>query len=383
MGKYIKYGNCNLLGILTLACLFAGGPWLWLPLFVILAVSTLGDALAPEDQDFSEYKHPWILNAFLFLNLPLLLASHLLFFWHLAPDDFLKLGALGQNFLGWTPELVKARTAPEHLLGAFLGLGLMYGIAGTNVAHELVHRTWNSWAMETGRWLLAFTWDAAFAIEHVYGHHRNIATFIDPASARRGENTFAFILRSTLGSNRSAWTIEQRFLRRKERSLFSWHNRLLRGWSYSAILALSAYAAVGWRGLLLHTILSFYGKAYLELVNFIEHYGLARVPKTPVQPRHSWNSNACISTSFLYNLTRHSHHHETGHLPFWRLKPMPYAPKLPYGYMTMILLALCPPLFRKVMAPALDAWDRDHATPDEQRLARALIQEELLTDSGT
>lgn len=108
----------------------------------------------------------------------------------------------------------------------------------------------------------------------------------------------------------------------------------------------------------------------LECVNYLEHYGLVRAPGSKVEPRHSWNSNAWMSSTVLYNLTRHSDHHAEGSKPFWRLRPLPDAPMLPTGYMGMILLALVPPLFRRVMEPRLRIWDRDHATAAERELAR-------------
>jgi hypothetical protein len=368
---YLKYTNCNLLVVLAIVSFGAGGAWLWFPLLFTLTVAVVGDAVLPPDWDQPRYRHTWLLNAFLFANLPLLLIASFVLFWQFAEHDLLGFGSLVDQTVGWTLLENKDSTSVWHRFGGFLSMGLLLGIAATNVAHELIHRTWSPLATEVGRWLLAFTWDSAFAIEHVYGHHRKIATWEDPASARRGESYFQFLVRSTLGGNISAWKLERSFLWKKNRPLWTLENRVLRGWLMSLTLAALSTALLGAVGLFLHLGLAVFGKCYLELVNFIEHYGLVRMPGTPVSSRHSWNSNHSMSGWFLFNLTRHSHHHETGHLPFWCLEPRPEAPTLPFGYMTMILIALFPSLHRRVMRPHLETWDQHWATPAENSLARS------------
>ena len=134
--------------------------------------------------------------------------------------------------------------------------------------------------------------------------------------------------------------------------------------------AVFAYAA-GWKGVAAFAVLTVYGKCYLEFVNFVEHYGMVRVTGAPVEPRHSWNCNKRISGILLYNLTRHSHHHAMGEKPFWELRAYPDTPMMPAGYLTMIVLAMVPPLWNKVMIPRVQDWDRRFAKPEEL----ALIQE--------
>lgn len=371
MRHYLKFSHCNLLVAMSAVCFLAGGPWLWLPILFMILTAVIGDTLLPPDLDEPQYQHTWLLNTFLFANLPLLLIANFAFLWQFASSDVFGIGAFFDQQFGWHLLDQRAATGTFQRAGAFLGLGLLFGLAATNVAHELVHRTWSPMATEVGRWLLAFTWDGQFAIEHVYGHHRRIATWDDPATARRGESFFGFLIRSSVGCNIGAWKIEKAFRKKRHLSIWSLQNRVLRGWLMSILYAAIATVLLGPSGLLLQVAVGIYGKCYLELVNFIEHYGLVRVPNTPVLFRHSWNSNASISSWYLFNLTRHSHHHEIGHLPFWRLEPKPDAPTLPYGYMTMILLALVPPLHRQIMRPYLEGWDQHWATAEEKSLAQA------------
>jgi len=122
-------------------------------------------------------------------------------------------------------------------------------------------------------------------------------------------------------------------------------------------------------------LIAFVGKQYLEITNYFEHYGLVRVPGEPVQPRHSWNSNHWASTNVLFSLARHSHHHAEGEAPYWTLYAYPNAPMLPNGYLSMLLIALVPPLFKKMMTPALNEWDEQHASPAERKLAQQASQQ--------
>lgn len=98
--------------------------------------------------------------------------------------------------------------------------GLMVGMVGTITGHELTHRTWDPISMFVGRWLLAFSFDSNFAIEHVYGHHRYVSTRENPATAPRVRNVYAHILISTLRGNISAWNIEKERLQKNVRASY-------------------------------------------------------------------------------------------------------------------------------------------------------------------
>ena len=98
---------------------------------------------------------------------------------------------------------------------------------------------------------------------------------------------------------------------------------------------------------------------------------MVRNPATPVQPRHSWNTNRRLSSWSMFNLTRHSHHHAQGEVPYHALRPFPDAPMMISGYLTTIVIALIPPLWHRLMTPKVLAWDRDYATAEERALAAA------------
>jgi hypothetical protein len=368
------YTLMNTLLVVNLGALLTGGWALWLGYSCAFVLSTVVDEAAGDDTTLHAGSPARFLDAMLFLTLPLIAlnvaALSLLF----GSGDGLGLVPV-LAAIGIDMEAARAASGFWTLLGALMGTGLFIGAAATNVAHELTHRTQDRLAMLAGRWLLAFSFDTGFSIEHVYGHHRNVCTPVDPATSRRGEYALAFFLRSTLHGNVSAWRIETERLRRKELGLWSRHNRMITGQLMSLGILAAAYAIGGIWAAGAFIIVAIQGKLYLELVNFIEHYGLVRVPGKGVEPRHAWNTYKLISSGLLYNLPRHSHHHMYAAKPFWTLEEEPEGPTYPYGYMTMILISLVPPVWRRVVDPLLAEWDQTSASDGERAI---LMKEGLL-----
>jgi NAD(P)H-flavin reductase/ferredoxin len=366
---YLKYVAFYGVGLLCAFALAAGGKVLVAGLLAVLATYLIGDAVSGDDTSTPRFRLPGVLTVQLWLALPLLALIVFVSLWTVSPGDPLGFGAGVRHWTGH--DVLAARDAGTfiHHLFAFVVTGLMIGLVGTIPAHELTHRTWDRTSMLIGRWLLAFSFDTTFAIEHVYGHHRYVSTVEDPATAPRGRNVYAHIVASTFKGNVSAWHIELSRLRKKHLGPYSWHNAVIRGHLMSVALIALAFAIGGWRGAAFFTICALWGKSLLEIVNYMEHYGMVRNPETPVQPRHSWNTNRRISSWTMFNLTRHSHHHAQGEVPYQDLRPYPDAPMMISGYLATIIVAMIPPLWHKLMTPKVLAWDRDYATDEERRLA--------------
>ena len=248
-------------------------------------------------------------------------------------------------------------------LGLMAAVGTVGGIA-INAAHELGHKRGMS-ERRLSKIALAQTCYGHFFVEHNRGHHVRVATPEDPASSRLGESLYAFIGRSVIGSLRSAWKLECDRLARIRKSKWSLHNEVLNAWLLSVILFI---ILVAWFGVVVLPWL--FGQAVigiflLETVNYLEHYGLRR-QKLPngryerVRAGHSWNSNTVIANVFLFHLQRHSDHHANPMRRYQALCHADEAPQLPGGYGTMLLLAICPPLWRRVMDPRVLAhYDGD------------------------
>lgn len=366
--KYLRFFLMNRGYLIIAAGILAGGWWMWLGFVfhTVFGVTYQGK----EDLSVDEYDHPWILDLPLYLTLPLVLATLFFFAWMLgAPGaDLFGFGRFVLSTFGYDIFAARAATNGWHLLGATLSVGTMVG-TGIVIGHELTHRTQNFWAMLIGRWILAAPLDASFAIEHVYGHHTHIGTERDPATARRGESVYRFMVRSIVFGNVSGWRIERERLHKRGYRTFTWRNRMLRGYAMSLVFAAFFYYAAGPTGVVLYVIAGLYGKSMiLERVNYVEHYGLVRVPGELVLPRHSWNSNH--GGAVLLNVSRHSHHHHDASIPYFRLEPMKDQPTMPYGYAKMIYISLVPPIWRRLIVPKLKEWDLHYASPAECRLAR-------------
>ncbi len=250
--------------------------------------------------------------------------------------------------------------APLELAGLTLSLGAANGVVGITVAHELMHRR-GALERALARVLMASVSYTHFCIEHIHGHHRNVGTPGDPATARLGESLYAFLRRCVAGSLRSAWTIECARLARRGRARWGPGNAMLRYGLAQALIYAAVAAAFGWLGLVVFMLQGAVAFSILEVINYVEHYGLARRrlgPERfePVSTRHSWNSSHRVSNWFLFELARHTDHHLDPGRPYPALRHVEDSPQLPSGYGGMFLLALVPPLWRRVMDSRAAAW---------------------------
>ncbi|VWC03486.1 alkane 1-monooxygenase [Burkholderia lata] len=369
MFHYLKYFLFHVIGIASVVAFVAGGPWITACFIALVAFYIVGDAICGDDTSTPVLRHPGILTFQLWMALPLLALIVFVSVWSISAADPLGFGALIERSTGYDALAVRAAAGWGHHVSGMLLTGLMIGMIGTIPAHELTHRTWDPVSMFIGRWLLAFSFDTIFSIEHVYGHHRYVSTTEDPATAPRGRNVYFHVLASTVKGNVSAWKIEGKRLKRAGHGLLTPFNAVIRGHLMSVLLIACAWGAGGWRTAAYFTLCALWGKALLEIVNYMEHYGIVRDPATPVQPRHSWNTNRRISSWSMFNLTRHSHHHAQGEVPYHALEPFRDAPMMIGGYLTTIVVAMIPPLWHRLMTPKVLAWDRVHASERERRLA--------------
>jgi alkane 1-monooxygenase len=234
-----------------------------------------------------------------------------------------------------------------------LNVGLVVGVLGINVAHELGHRSrryeqWMSQAM-----LLSALY-MHFFIEHNRGHHKHVATPADPASATQGQNIYGFWWTSVTGGYRNAWALERKRLKQAGLPFWSGHNLMVQFTAYQ--LAYLFLVGLVWGPAMVPFALAIavVGFLLLESVNYIEHYGLRRqqLPSgryEPVGPQHSWNSDHELGRIFLYELTRHSDHHFRASRKYQILRHFDESPQLPTGYPGAILVALVPPVWFAMM----------------------------------
>ncbi|CAM1351080.1 alkane 1-monooxygenase [Tenacibaculum crassostreae] len=257
-------------------------------------------------------------------------------------------------FLGWFLAMFQTieLTTLEYI-GRISAMGLMCGVIGINVGHELGHRN-NRFDEFLGEILLLTSLNTHFLPYHNAGHHFNVATPNDAATARKNEILYIFWIRSHFQSYYQAWEAENKRLTNSDRSRLHHQNRMLIYTICNILLVVGIFFFFGRTSLLAFLAASIFGILLLETVNYIEHYGLLRKKNEHgryerVKRTHSWNSDHVIGKLMLFNLSRHSDHHYNGSKHYQLLKSLPESPQMPTGYPGMMLVALFPPLWFKLM----------------------------------
>jgi len=230
--------------------------------------------------------------------------------------------------------------------------GMTAGLA-INTGHELGHKK-SRIEKRLAKIVLALPAYGHFTIDHNRGHHRNVSTPDDPASARMGESIYRFALREVPGAFLEAWGIEKDRLTRRGKSVWHPDNQILQSYAMTAVLTITLIALFGWvmvPFLLIHNVLAYW---QLTSANYIEHYGLLRGTDDSgklerCEPHHSWNSNHVFSNLVLFHLERHSDHHTHPQRRYQSLKNYDNLPSLPSGYFGAYLLAYIPSLWFRVM----------------------------------
>ncbi|MPQ87099.1 alkane 1-monooxygenase [Pseudomonas sp. MAFF 730085] len=370
------------LGILPLATPLLSGalaistgiqPLWWVGVLVIFGVIPLIDGLLGEDRSNppesavsqleSQRYYRWIVyTGVLFVILSVVVTG-----WLAAGgiDWIINGGLLRASATlepsNWPAQIAAAITARTQVHGAisgftYLGMAMSTGAAtgiAINTAHELGHKP-KPLEVFLAKVTLAPTFYGHFYTEHNRGHHVRVATPEDPASSRLGESFWAFLPRSVWFSAVSACNLERERLRKLGLPALHWKNAVLSAWLYSVVLWGAMIAWLGTAVIPFLIIQALYGVSLLEVVNYVEHYGLKR-QKLPngryerCSPLHSWNSNRIVTNIFLFQLQRHSDHHANPTRSYQSLRHFDESPQLPFGYASMIVWAYVPYLWRRRM----------------------------------
>ena len=309
---------------------WSGLQWtLWIPLLFLYAFIPLLDYVFPNDpsnppeQIVPQLEADAYYRILNHLTLPLHFIILITGAWFVA-----------NNNLGW---------------GGYLGLSLTVGVIsgfGINIGHELGHKKAPIDRL-AARLVLAVPFYGHFNIEHNVGHHSEVATPEDTASARYGESIYKFALREIPGGIRRAWRIEAKRLQRRGFGIWSLRNEILQSYLVSLLLyggLLISFGVVILPFLLIQTAFAWW---QLTGANYIEHYGLLRKRLANGKyerclPRHSWNANHIASNLITFHLERHSDHHAYADRHYQSLRHYDEAPQLPSGYFGMFLLSYVP-----------------------------------------
>jgi alkane 1-monooxygenase len=232
-------------------------------------------------------------------------------------------------------------------------MGMLCGVFGINVGHELGHRV-NRFEQFLAKALLLTSLYMHFFTEHNKGHHKRVATPEDPSSARYGEMVYTFYFRTIIFSYLSAWHIANGEMKKKGKPVLSLHNEMIQFTLIQLAFISLIFFVFGWLVTLYFIAAALIGILLLETVNYIEHYGLQRKATGDgkyerAMPEHSWNSDHVVGRLMLFELSRHSDHHYLASRKYQVLRHHDDAPQMPTGYPGMMILALFPPVWFYVM----------------------------------
>lgn len=366
--------------LLYAALLHGGYAGWWYTLGLIFAYLLVDNvAEAPSTVTFQSGIY---YNTVLLLHIPFSCVALLLLFWQSAVnhEELFNFASRLHELAPFLPTPTPVTSSLEYW-GLVIAVGFVFG-HNTAVAHELMHRR-SRWLFEASRLLFALCGDAQVVISHIHSHHTKVATAEDPTSARRGDSIYWHFLRAVCGQYRDSLAFERNRLAKAGALRRAMGNQVINGVLLSIIPLLLVGTLVGLVALVSWLVIMLIAKWLLEAINYVQHYGLVRVPGSAIETRHSWESQGLASTLGLYNATRHGGHHVNGNDPFWDLEYHGTAPVHPHGYMYAISLALIPPWWRSYIAPRLSAWDQYMASAEEQTLVRLSLTETEPNRSST
>jgi fatty acid desaturase len=323
--------------------LLGGGLWAWtgLGLFVLMVIP---DVL--NDFDFSERR----------MSEP----GALFMLWiQLIPLAFLWIAY-------W--RLLSARPDALTLAGAMLSVAIITAAVGLPVAHELFHRS--EWISRFAGGVIGTLFFFNYVeLEHNRSHHIETSSALDVDTPPRGMSVYPFMPKLILYMHQNSFRQEKRRLLAYGKSPWlSPGSRVL--WQILGSIALLAVfdAADGWRSMLAVLATGMLGGAIVTVFSYVQHYGLIRVPGTPIEKRHAWNHTRPISRMLTFEIVTHSGHHTDPATPYWKLQAYRDVP-LVGSAIGCFFMCLVPPLWHRAMRPHLQRWDEQFASPAERELA--------------
>ncbi|MDG2396635.1 MAG: alkane 1-monooxygenase [Flavobacteriaceae bacterium] len=245
-------------------------------------------------------------------------------------------------------------------IGIIFSLAILLATNGINVAHELGHRS-NLFEQTISKILLMFSLYMHFYIEHNKGHHKNVGTELDPATAKFNQNLYSFWISSTIGQYKNAWIYQLDFLKNNGLGFYSFKNQMLFFTIFQLLYLFALFFTWGFSGIIIGASVAVISFLMLETINYIEHYGLSRKKSSSgryerVQTQHSWNSEHYIGRIVLYELTRHSDHHYKTSKKYQFLENKIESPQLPFGYPTSMIIAMIPTIWFSIMNKQIEKY---------------------------
>ena len=368
----IRYFLTPSLIFLALVGVVIGGPWVWTGVCLFIA-SIIIDAVtsamksvhcapAGTDENGELYGVENLLKVMMWIQYPVFVMLQLALVWRVY--EYVNGVAIGPSeILGIT---IHHGVTGMQMAGAtissaiYLGLGIMFG-------HELAHTKGPTFVL--ARWMMALSGIAHFCYAHVYNHHLELASEDDPATSPRGRSIYKHYLLSHFGQSRFLFVMERQRLSKIGVPFISWKNRWIRGYAMSLPSIFLFWFVGGWIGLGVMVASWVIAAFELEVLNYLEHYGLIREKGQPIDYHHSWDVGDSPFTQWGFiEIGRQADHHDRGETHFWELDDCG-APDTGYGYYAMFAMILVPPVWEAFIKPRLAEWDETRASEAERKIA--------------
>jgi alkane 1-monooxygenase len=325
-------------GLITLWGNTMGGAWAWSNVIFVLVIVNSLEWILRHQRNNDAVTESGLPNLYVVMAIPMVLAG------------------IGTLLWGTYSGILEG----SSLVGAVLSTGFSSGSMGIVAAHEMIHRKESAWK-RAGDFLLFLVMNPYFAIDHLRVHHRHVATPLDHASARYGENFYRFLLRSIQGQYMQSLQLEAERLQKAGRLPYGFGNAIVR----NTLLQIPLLGILAWVQPWLAIVYAgqaLFADILLEYTNYIEHYGLERAENERVRAHHAWQSDKPFSRFMLYDLSRHADHHMYGGKPYYQLKTHEDGPTLPGGYAGLIVPVLIPPLWFTMIHPRIKAFNALRST---------------------
>jgi alkane 1-monooxygenase len=245
------------------------------------------------------------------------------------------------------------------LVGWALSTGVVSAIIAVGGGHEMLHRKTFIEQLASHVFIASILYGGSKVI-HVKLHHVIANTPEDPQTAAYNQSVYAFLPRAYANNFRPAWRVERERLEKLGYGAWNWRNHVLQMDAMSCIILAAVGYAFGPLGIVMYIGQAFTAVTVVEIVNYIQHYGLARVKLADGTyerqgPQHSWSCYYRLSNYLLLQAQRHSDHHVHPGRRYQEMVSFEGNPELPAAYPVMLLLALIPGAWRRVMNPRLAA----------------------------
>jgi alkane 1-monooxygenase len=201
-----------------------------------------------------------------------------------------------------------------------------------------------------------------FPIVHLRVHHRYVGTPLDPGTSRLNEPLVHFVGRAFVLAWHSGWRVERSRLAGKGLTPWRVDNAILRALALQVALYGVLGAAFGWIGLGLFVGQSAVAIFLALTIDYTQHYGVVRRQTASgrlerLRADHAWTSDHASNRS-TFNLGLHADHHLKLTQGYSQLVNHDGSLQAPFGYPGLLLLALVPPLWYRVMNTRLSANPR-------------------------